>query len=339
MVYSKAFYRRIAMATSLTFAIGLGAVAPTYAAPGNSAAPAPSALFDDDDGGVYRPVPRPVTLVEGSCEAPGGRVASLKQLRSPEGDDSGKGKRSEYGFTPNLPVSLDQLLSGDYAILVHESEGVMDNIIACANVGGVVDDTGSVVVALEPWGTSNVSGVAYISVNPANRATTNISIFIVGSSIGDDYGTRDFNRDDDDDDRDDNNYGAWNRGDDDSDDYRDDDKDGWDDDGYIDDDGWDDDDDGPGGMTTDPAAMTTDPAVTTTDPAAMMTDPAAMMTDPAAMMTDPAAMMTDPAAMMTDPAAMMTDPAAMMTEVTTTGTTTAAMMTTDDDDDDDGDDD
>ena len=244
MVYSKAFYRRIAMATSLTFAIGLGAVAPTYAAPGNSAAPAPSALFDDDDGGVYRPVPRPVTLVEGSCEAPGGRVASLKQLRSPEGDDSGKGKRSEYGFTPNLPVSLDQLLSGDYAILVHESEGVMDNIIACANVGGVVDDTGSVVVALEPWGTSNVSGVAYISVNPANRATTNISIFIVGSSIGDDYGTRDFNRDDDDDDRDDNNYGAWNRGDDDSDDYRDDDKDGWDDDGYIDDDGWDDDDDG-----------------------------------------------------------------------------------------------
>jgi hypothetical protein len=163
-------------------------------------------------------------------------------LSSPNGDDSGTGKRAEYGYTASIPVSLDDLMSGTYALLVHESEGVMDNIIACANVGGVIDQNGSLVVALAPGATSNVSGVAYFSSNPGNRSTTNASIFIVGASLGDDFGTRDFNRDDDDDGRDDNNYGAWNRGADDDDGYRDDDGDGWDDDGYIDDDGWDDDD-------------------------------------------------------------------------------------------------
>jgi hypothetical protein len=131
MVLTRETCKRLALAAGLTFGLSLGTLTPTLAAPG-SPAPATFASLhdDDDDGGVYRPVPRPVTLVEGSCDAPGARIASLNRLSSPNGDDSGTGKRAEYGYTASIPVSLDDLMSGTYALLVHESEGVMDNIIA-----------------------------------------------------------------------------------------------------------------------------------------------------------------------------------------------------------------
>jgi hypothetical protein len=195
----------------------------------------------DDDAG-FAPIPRSVSLHEGTCLTPGAEVASLNNLRSPDGVKNGSddADRTEYGYTPNVPLSISELVATDHVIIVRgddDDDDSNDEIIACGAVGGVTDDNGSLVVALGD-DDSGTAGIAVFSPNPVDPSTTQASIFIVGRALGDDFGTDDDNDgrvDDDDDDRgrdDDNGPGG-------DDDGFDDDGPGGDDDGF--------DDDGPGG--------------------------------------------------------------------------------------------
>ena len=248
---SKFTYLRVGLATSLSLALGGPTVASVFAEPAQPVMPS-QALFQDDDGdddgsgavsGVWDPTPRPVSIHTGTIAALGDDVAELNSLVAPDGQPTGSDDRgrAEYGYTPQIPFSLDELTGDDHVIIVELSE-LNDSIIAYGHIGGVRDGNGSLVVNLVSSGDDDddgsIYGIAVLTPNASNPGTTDASIFIAGSSLGDDIGSRV-----DDDDRDHDNDG---RDDDDADGdgIRDDDDDDDDDDGRLDDD--DDDDDGDG---------------------------------------------------------------------------------------------
>jgi hypothetical protein len=112
---------------------------------------------------------------------------------SPDGDDRGSNDadRTEYSFTANVPLTIDQMLSGKYAMNVHESEKSIGNSIACGNIGGVADSVGTLVIGLRQRGGSDVTGIAVLSPSPANSSMSFASVFITGSGLGDAIGTID----------------------------------------------------------------------------------------------------------------------------------------------------
>ena len=236
---SRMSYLRVGLATSLSVALGAPSVTSVMAAPDGASTPMWAVLQDSNAAGQsWDPTPRPVAIHAGTLSALGDDVAELNSLVAPDGqaigsDDRG---RTEYAYTPNIPLGIGQLTSDDHVIIIELSD-LNDRVIAFGQIGGVQDANGSLVVNLVAGDdVSDVYGTAVLTPNGPN--STAASIFISGSSLGDDDGSRT-----DDDDRDHDNDG---RNDDDADDdgIRDDDDDDDDDDGRLDDD--DDDDDGDG---------------------------------------------------------------------------------------------
>ena len=241
MHLSSTLFRFLSVATiALLLAVGFGAAVLTSSLSAAGATALQDDDDDDDDGGTVvqttlSPVPRAVRLHSGDCDARGGVVAELISLRAPGGDDDDDADdvdRIEYGYTPSIPLTIDQMKDSDHAIVIYESDDDSGRAIACANIGGATDDNGSLVIALRALQDSGITGVVVLSPNPANLSATQASIFIIGSPLGDDVGTRD-----DDDDDDTNAGGAGGTTDDDDGLGDDDDGLGGDDDGVGDDDG------------------------------------------------------------------------------------------------------
>ena len=137
------------------------------------------------------PLPRPIFLYAGSCDDLGDIQWPLNYLMSPGGEEGGSSDsdRTEYSFTANVPLTIDLMLEGDFAINVHESNENLDNLIACGNIGGVADAVGQLVVGLREEGGSDVTGIVVMSPSPAVSTMTYVSAFITGVGLGDEIGT------------------------------------------------------------------------------------------------------------------------------------------------------
>ena len=137
------------------------------------------------------PLPRPTFLYAGSCDDLDQIQWPLNDLMSPDGDDRGSDDtdRTEYSFTANVPLTIEQMLGGAFAVNVHESDEEMGNVIACGNIGGVADAVGQLVIGLKEQGGSDVTGIVVLSPSPANATMTYVSAFITGSGLGDEIGT------------------------------------------------------------------------------------------------------------------------------------------------------
>jgi hypothetical protein len=131
---------------------------------------------------------RPAHIHTGSCPEPGDIVAPLNNLTSPSGPTSDvgtptdaaasmRGIPAEYSWT-NIPMSLDDIMAGEHAINVHESDTAMDVYLACGDVGGTVDADGTLVIGLAEVDDSGFAGIAVLSPNPDDPATTDVSVFI-----------------------------------------------------------------------------------------------------------------------------------------------------------------
>jgi hypothetical protein len=136
---------------------------------------------------------RPAHIHTGSCPDVGEVVAPLNNLTSPGGtaDDlgtptdmmTGRGIPAEYSWT-NVPLSLDDIVAGEHAINVHESNENIDTYIACGDVGGTVDEDGSLVIGLAEVDGSGYAGIAVLSPNPDDPTTTDVSVFIAEGLTG-----------------------------------------------------------------------------------------------------------------------------------------------------------
>ena len=144
-----------------------------------------------DADGAIPPVPRPVRVYAGSCGTLSDVVWPLNDLVSPDGQDGGSkdADRTEYSFTANLPMTIAAMLSGSYAIDVHESQDALDHSLTCGNVGGVPDAVGTLVIGLRNQDGTDITGIAVLSPSPSDPGMTFVSVFISGGGLGDAIGT------------------------------------------------------------------------------------------------------------------------------------------------------
>ncbi len=81
------------------------------------------------------------------------------------------------GYT-RMPMTVDEFMAGEYAIAVLD-EG--QEVIACGDVGGVIDEAGAVAIGLAPVDDSGAAGIAYIA--PRGEGETGISVFLVPEGL------------------------------------------------------------------------------------------------------------------------------------------------------------
>lgn len=126
---------------------------------------------------------RPVSLISGSCNAPGELIQELLEATYPIGErqGSGAGVVAETSFT-RVPILLNDLLAGPAAILVAESADAPDVAIACADLGGIQDEIGGFVIGLTPRNDSGYAGIVYLSGDDA-AGLTNVSVFLAPTGV------------------------------------------------------------------------------------------------------------------------------------------------------------
>ncbi len=126
---------------------------------------------------------RPAHIHAGSCgeDDLGEIVVPLSNLTPAAGDEVGQENPAglaETSFT-NVPLTLDDILADDHAINIHLSVPEIGTYIACGEIGGVLDPTGSLTIGLREQNGSGFTGIAFLS--PADDgASTNVSAFIAG---------------------------------------------------------------------------------------------------------------------------------------------------------------
>ncbi len=128
------------------------------------------------------PDARPAAIREGNCgpDGLGDVVIELTGLSEPEGDPVGQESAilAPSSFTV-VDVSLDQLVSEDYAVTVGEprAEATGDPVV-CGEIGGVFNDNGNLVIGLSEQNQSDQTGIAFFSSSDTNSDQTEISVFI-----------------------------------------------------------------------------------------------------------------------------------------------------------------
>jgi hypothetical protein len=122
---------------------------------------------------------RPAEVLSGSCDEPGGTIASLTPLESAEGEAQGQGAaiEAESSYT-TVPISLESLLGGQTNITVLLSDEASETVVACGEIGGVLGEGGSLVVKLSARNGSGFSGIAFLA--PGDPGTTGASVFLAG---------------------------------------------------------------------------------------------------------------------------------------------------------------
>jgi hypothetical protein len=106
-------------------------------------------------------------------------VVPLTDLTAPVSEAVGQADRAtpaESSFT-NVPISLDAILGADHAINVHLSAERIDTYIACGEIGGVVDPSGTLIIGLREESDSGYAGIAFLSPG-ADGASTVVTVFI-----------------------------------------------------------------------------------------------------------------------------------------------------------------
>jgi hypothetical protein len=140
----------------------------------------PNAMAQDATP-VAQPVSpaRPAHIHSGDCVELGDVVVPLSDLTAPVGEGIGQADNAtpaESSFT-SVPMTLDAILGTDHAINVHLSAERIDTYIACGEIGGVVDPSGTLVIGLREESDSGYTGIAFLSPG-ADGASTDVSVFI-----------------------------------------------------------------------------------------------------------------------------------------------------------------
>lgn len=133
-----------------------------------------------------RNAPHPAHIHSGSCGEGelGDVVAPLSDLVAPRGQGAGNenATTAATSFT-TVPLPLAAILGADHAVNVHLSADQIDTYIACGELGGPVNDDGSLVVGLREVDNSRFFGIAFLSPG-ADGASTNVSVFVAEDRAG-----------------------------------------------------------------------------------------------------------------------------------------------------------
>lgn len=138
------------------------------------------------DDPVDLPVPialeLPASLYDGSCtdlEA-SPSAEPLNALIMVEGDPTGSPDAimAASGYT-EMPITVDDFLNGSFAIAVMDEQ---QRVIACGDVGGVLNQDGSIAIGLAPVDDSGAAGTAYLAPR-GDGSATGITTFLVPEGL------------------------------------------------------------------------------------------------------------------------------------------------------------
>ncbi len=118
--------------------------------------------------------PRPVSLFEGTCKKLGNEIAILNTVTLPENvalerAGSANSVLVETSFS-RIPLPLDSLLVAPHAIAVTDEDASGD-VLACGDIGGIIDENGALTFGLPERNESGFSGIAFLSPDLATNET------------------------------------------------------------------------------------------------------------------------------------------------------------------------
>ena len=120
---------------------------------------------------------RPSHIHAGACPAPGDVVAPLENTVSVAGEATGPESAIpvEVGVS-TVELPLADIVAGGHAIVVHHDPEDMATYLVCGDIGGVIDESGSLAVGLGPVGESTRSGVGVLTDN--GDGTTSVVVYL-----------------------------------------------------------------------------------------------------------------------------------------------------------------
>jgi hypothetical protein len=143
--------------------------------------------FPPADDAVPLPVPLalelPASLYSASCanldEATSAEPLSFLWIVDGEPGGSPDALQAASGYT-ELSMTVEDVLNGQYAIAVMDED---QNVIACGDVGGVLNQEGGLSIGLAEVDDSGAAGVAYLAPRGAEGEATGITTFIVPDGL------------------------------------------------------------------------------------------------------------------------------------------------------------
>jgi hypothetical protein len=85
--------------------------------------------------------------------------------------------------TTDVEVTLDELLSGEYAINVHESAENIQNYIACGDITGDEVEDGELTIDLMELNDSGFTGTAVLTNNEDGTTTVSVTLIQTGTAV------------------------------------------------------------------------------------------------------------------------------------------------------------
>ena len=123
---------------------------------------------------------RPAHIHLGTCATLDPNPAfPLSNVAAPQGTAVGPADATAVETSVStVAVDLATLTTTDYSINVHLSQEEANVYIACGEIGGVLDGSGSLSIGLREQNDSGFSGVAFLTPNGADPAQTDVSVFL-----------------------------------------------------------------------------------------------------------------------------------------------------------------
>jgi hypothetical protein len=126
-------------------------------------------------------VDRPAAIRAGTCGSLGEEVATLANLVVTAGDPQGQSGAVPVEQSGTVvPFTVSDLLAAPHAVIVFMSPQESGVVVACGEVGGVLNPDGTLAVGMQDVNGSGLSGVAYFT--PIDQfQNTLVTILLVGN--------------------------------------------------------------------------------------------------------------------------------------------------------------
>lgn len=127
-------------------------------------------------------IDRPAELRLGTCADMGDLVHSLSHLMVTSGDALGQENATpvEQSFTI-VPFTVAQLVETNHLVAVQASPE-SSNLVACGEIGGVMNPDGTLAAGMRSMNGSGLSGVAYFTPNPGYESSL-VTVLLVTDSV------------------------------------------------------------------------------------------------------------------------------------------------------------
>lgn len=137
------------------------------------------ALVESSPVEVEQPTGLTAQIVAGACNSLQATVLELGVVRPGQGDAVGRGTSGQVAQGYTLAAApFATLVASPHALVVSDGPLADQNIVACGEIAGSLNDAGSLAVTLRSADTGAADGIAVFAPGVADPETTGVSVFL-----------------------------------------------------------------------------------------------------------------------------------------------------------------